>query len=380
MRMVPIKEIAPPKGAECQFNSDDVVWQLTLDQIESNSGRIVDKVMDSVASAGSSTYAFDNGNVLYSKLRPYLNKVICPNESGIATTELVPLRPIPGDLDRKYLCYYLRSPEFVHWVSHQVSGAKMPRVNMKVFWKHEIPVPHIDEQARIVAILDKAESARWKRSEAIRLADDLLKSVFLDMFGDPVVNSKEWNTDVFANVGTLDRGRSRHRPRNAPELLGGPYPLVQTGDIANAGGYIRDYAQTYSEVGLAQSKMWPVGTLCITIAANIAKTAILTIEACFPDSVVGFTPNGRVRTEYVQYWLSFLQKILEENAPESAQKNINLEILRGLEIPLPPIELQNAFVTLVQKTEATKDAMRKASSNGASLFESLLQRAFQGSL
>src|SRR6476646_2180193 len=101
-------------------------------------------------------------------------------------------------------------------------------------------------------------------------------------------------------LGALDRGRSKHRPRNARHLYGGPYPFIQTGDIANSDGYIRTHTQTYSEAGLAQSRQWPTETLCITIAANIGKTAILTYPACFPDSVVGFTPGEDVTIEYVQ--------------------------------------------------------------------------------
>ena len=127
--------------------------------------------------------------------------------------------------------------------------------------------------------------------------EDFLRSAFLEMFGDPVTNPKGWPLIKFSEIGELDRGKSQHRPRNAPELLGGPYPLIQTGDVANSGGYIRSYKSTYSEIGLKQSRMWPKGTLCITIAANIAKTGILTFDACFPDSVVGFSPNKKTNTE-----------------------------------------------------------------------------------
>ena len=119
--------------------------------------------------------------------------------------------------------------------------------------------------------------------ESLALLDSLTASIFLHIFGDPVTNSMGWDSTVLGLLGTLDRGMSRHRPRNAPELLGGPYPLVQTGDVANSGGYITRYSSTYSEIGLRQSRMWPAGTLCITIAANIAKTGLLTFEACFPE-------------------------------------------------------------------------------------------------
>jgi type I restriction enzyme, S subunit len=111
------------------------------------------------------------------------------------------------------------------------------------------------------------------------------------MFGKPEENPKGFDVFELGEIGTLDRGRSKNRPRNAPELYGDKYPFIQTGDIANAGSYIKTYQQTYSELGLKQSKMWKTGTLCITIAANIAKTAILTFDACFPNSVVGFVPD-----------------------------------------------------------------------------------------
>ena len=99
------------------------------------------------------------------------------------------------------------------------------------------------------------------------------------------MNANEFTLD---QLGTVSRGRSRHRPRDAAFLYEGPYPFVQTGDVKRAGLYLRDYDQTYSEAGLAQSKLWPAGTLCITIAANIAETSILGVEACFPDSIIGF--------------------------------------------------------------------------------------------
>ena len=104
------------------------------------------------------------------------------------------------------------------------------------------------------------------------------------MFGDPIENQMGWYCEELGTLGTLDRGRSRHRPRNAPELYGGPYPFVQTGDIANSDGMVTKYSQTYSEIGLNQSKIWLSGTLCITIAANIGMTGILAFDSCFPDS------------------------------------------------------------------------------------------------
>ena len=115
---------------------------------------------------------------------------------------------------------------------------------------------------------------------------------------------KPWPTCKLDELGFVGRGKSKHRPRNEPSLYGGPYPFFQTGDIKAADLYLRDYGQTYSEAGLAQSKLWQPGTLCITIAANIAETAILGIEGCFPDSVVGFVPDEQKSdVRFVKYFV-----------------------------------------------------------------------------
>jgi Restriction endonuclease S subunits len=244
----------------------------------------------------------------------------------------------------------------------------------------KIPVPPLETQHKIVTILEKAEETKKLRAQADELTQQLLQSVFLDIFGDPAKNTMNWEVFRFDEVGSLQRGKSKHRPRNAPELLGGKYPLIQTGDVANSNGYITKYTQTYSDLGLKQSKMWPAGTLCITIAANIAKTGILTFDACFPDSVVGLTPYEKIKTEYVQYWMSFLQKMIEDSAPESAQKNINLNILSELDIPVPPLELQERFVSIVQQVENTKKLQQKSSQELDFLFNTLMQKAFNGEL
>ena len=176
------------------------------------------------------------------------------------------------------------------------------------------------------------------------------------MFGDPVKNPCGHKIRKLADIGELNRGVSKARPRNTPDLLGGPYPLIQTGEVTAAELYINSYESTYSEKGLAQSRMWPKGTLCITIAANIAQTAILGIDACFPDSVVGFIPGNEVTQIYMHYWFGFFQKILEEQAPQVAQKNINLKILSDLDVMVPPMELQKQFISMVKQSDKSKFA------------------------
>jgi len=297
---------------------------------------------------------------------------------GYIGSTLARLRICDSEVDSFYLGWFLRNKS--ESIRKKCYGATIPHVSKSVLESIEIPLPPLPIQKQISAILEKTDTTREKRRKTNQLTEQFLQSTFLEMFGDPITNPKKWKIEKLGEVGTLQRGRSKHRPRNARFLLGGPYPLIQTGEIANSMGYITNYTQTYSELGLKQSKMWKKGTLCITIAANIGKTAILTFDACFPDSIVGFKPNGRVKTEFIQRWFTFVQKKLEDSAPMVAQKNISLEILRKLDVPVPPLDLQQNFVTLVEKVESLRAKQWESEKELENLFQSLMQRAFKGEL
>ena len=276
---------------------------------------------------------------------------------------------------------------FKYMVSHALTmatkylhGSTMKHLTKKYFDNIQIPFPSIKIQEHIGKVLDNANNLVNKRQSQIAALNELTQSVFLEMFGDPVVNNKNLSKKKLGETGELKRGMSKHRPRNAPELLGGPYPLIQTGDVSRAGLFIENFKSTYSELGLKQSKMWEAGTLCITIAANIAETSVLKFDACFPDSVVGYKPFENMNTIFVHYWFSFFQKILENSAPESAQKNINLKILNDIEIITPSIDQQNEFVSKVMGIYEQKIKLEEAKSFMEELYNSLLTKAFKGEL
>lgn len=157
-----------------------------------------------------------------------------------------------------------------------------------------------------------------------------------------------WQLLCLDELGTVERGRSRHRPRNDPALYGGPHPFVQTGDIKAAGLRLLNYTQTYSEAGLAQSRIWPAGTLCITIAANICDTAILGIAACFPDSIVGFTPKpGVADAVFVKYALDHAKQRFAGISRGATQDNLSLEKMLSQRLPVPPFALQCRIASIL---------------------------------
>lgn len=259
----------------------------------------------------------------------------------------------------------------------EAHGATMKHLTKPVFDALPFYLPPFDEQRKIAAVLDKVSNLIAKRRQQLDKLDLLVKARFVEMFGNPVSNTLHLPLLSLPELGEFGRGVSKHRPRNAPELLDGKYPLVQTGEIANADLYISSYKNTYSDLGFQQSKMWKAGTLCITIAANIAKTAILAFDACFPDSVVGFIANEKTNNIFIHYWFSFFQQILEAQAPESAQKNINLKILSELKVIVPSIEVQNQFAAFVEQTEKTKITISRSLEKLETLKKALMQEYFE---
>ena len=303
--------------------------------------------------------------------RPYILKI-----DGCIHDGWLVLRDKDGIFDKRLLYYYLSSPSTYQKFKNMAVGGVVNNLNSEMVRGVTVPVPTMEEQLDIVSTLDKVTELITLRKEQLAKLDRLVKSRFIELFGDPVYNNDGLPTKKLRELGSLDRGRSQHRPRNDPKLLNGPYPLIQTGEVASAGLYITEYKNTYSELGLQQSKMWKAGTLCITIAANIAQTAILTFDACFPDSVVGFVPNDAVSAIYMHYWFGFFQKILEEQAPQVAQKNINLKILSDLDVMVPKKEHQEQFAAFVDQTDKSKLAIQKSLDKLELLKKSLMQQYF----
>ena len=173
----------------------------------------------------------------------------------------------------------------------------------------------------------------------------------IDQERGPFKLPQGWAWARFPELGIFERGKSKYRPRNDPSLFdGGTHLFVQTGDVARSNGIIKTYTGKYNDRGLAQSAKWPRGTLCITIAANIADSGLLDFDACFPDSVVGFVPVPIFHSaKYFEYFVRTAKADLLQFAPATAQKNINLSILGTILIPLPPLAELNRIVARVDE-------------------------------
>ena len=254
--------------------------------------------------------------------------------------------PLKSILNR-FLYYFLKNKQnYLYEISNRT--AVPYSISKEKILRIKIPILPLEIQEKIVQILDKMTeyvteltSELTSRKKQYSFYRDKLLS-----FEDEVYQV-EWKTlsEIAKDFG---RGKSKHRPRNDVRLYGGDIPFIQTGDIREAGKWIENYSQTYSEFGLQQSKQWEKGTLCITIAANIAETGLLGFDACFPDSIIGFVANPEFAiTEYVYYYLNSIKDYLENKSYGSAQDNLNLSTFSSLKIPVPSLEIQSRIVQVL---------------------------------
>ena len=293
------------------------------------------------------------------------------------------LRPNRKIVIDEWLVHYLNFCD----LSDYVKGVTVPKLNQANLRKIIIPLPNIEEQKRIVSILDNAftEVGRVKEIAEVNCknSQDLFESTLSYYLTD---QGTDWEYRTLKDISLVfGRGRSRHRPRNDKNLYGGKYPFIQTGDIRNSKQLITKHTQTYNECGLAQSKLWPKGTICITIAANIAETGILGFDACFPDSIIGLIIDPKKAIpEYIEYTLQSYKKRLQAKGKGSAQDNLNMEKFENEFFPIPPLKTQQQILSelnaIASETQRLTALYVKKVAHAMDFRKSVLNKAFRGEL
>ena len=350
-------------------------WLLNLDMVESNTGKILDYLYVSPEEIGSSTVTFDTNNVLYSKLRPYLNKVVLPDRFGYSTSEMLPLRPNTSVITREYLTYFLRSPHFVSYINEKTSGAKMPRANSSDFKAVEIECPAIEEQKKITAIFDRLVSIIDFRKRQLKFLNDLIKARFVEMFGDNKANPMNWKLSTIGECCTLKSGTTLSTD---VENEGGPIPYIKVGDMNYPGNerYITTSSRFVSEA-TAGKGLFNIGSIVFpkrggAIGTNKKRMTKKTI--CADLNIMGVSSNGSLLPEYLLTYFDFID--LGSLSDGSSVPQINNKNIAPLIVCIPPIELQNQFASFVQQVDKSKAVVQKALDKTQLLFDSLMQQYF----
>ena len=362
----------------------DQIWLLNLDMVEQQTGNIISYNYVGNDDLNGSIIQFNTDNVLYSKLRPNLNKVVIPDRGGFSTSEMLPLKPNASVLCREYLAAYLRSDLFVSWAVSKTAGAKMPRLGTKVLLDKEIPLPSLEEQRRIAVTLNKVSDLIAKRRAQLDKLELLVKARFVEMFGDPVLNMMKWPEQPLENMADIVSGITKGRKTKETELIEVPYMAVS--NVKD--GYIdwttvKTILATKAEI--EQYRLLPDDVL-MTEGGDpdkLGRGAIIQqpLENCIHQNHI-----FRVRLDenilLPSYFAEFLQHqkakqyFLKCAKQTTGIASINMRQLKGLPTLVPPIEIQVIFNDFVAKTGQSKLTIQQSLDKLEILKKALMQQYF----
>ncbi|EKF9628272.1 restriction endonuclease subunit S [Vibrio cholerae] len=389
-RVIPLKHLAtlnPKKSGINKQKMSDHCSFVPMDKLKLNSLKLDETKLISDVYDGY-TY-FENEDVLMAKVTPcFENKNMAVaknllNGIGFGSSEIYVLRT-NSKLNNQFLFYRLQEDGFMEIATAAMSGAGgLKRVPAEIINTFLAAFPLYEEQQKIANFLDhetaKIDTLIAKQEMLIELLKEKRQAVISHAVTKglnsdaPMKNSgvewlgevpEHWVIKSYRYACKIYRGKFGHRPRNDPAFYDGEYPFIQTGDVARAGKYIKDYKQTLNEKGIGVSQKFPVGTLMMAIAANIGDTAILGFEAYAPDSVVGFKPKSDIDLEFLRYSFMAAFPALEQTSTQSTQANLNVDRIGAVQASFPSISEQREIVayldTLLEQYDDIESKSQKS--------------------
>ena len=337
-----IKDVAPEMPSKEQLSGK--IWLLNLDMIESNTGRIIEKVYEDVENA-LSVQSFDEGNVLFSKLRPYLNKVVIPDEPGMATTELVPLRPEPSKLHKVFLSHMLRGNQFVNYANDIAGGTKMPRMPLTELRNFDCILPPMDKQLEFVFIAEQADKSKFGD----------FKSQFIEMFGDPMTNTKAWvEFGYIGNYTQIVLGTTPNSKNSS--YWNGEIKWITPAEMTEESYYIYDTERHLTEEGLkaANLTLLPCRSVLFSTRAPIGKVGLVGSPMYCNQGFKNFVCGDQLNPVYLYYSLIFKREYLVSLGTGTTFKELSKKAVENLKIAVPPLILQNKFEEIYQQADKSK--------------------------
>lgn len=322
-------------------------------------------------------------DVLVSTVRPNLNAVainrIKSTNVVVGSTGICVLR-CNKDIDVNYLFNFCKSKSFVSSLAKIAKGASYPAVGNSDVRNSVIPLPPLETQHKIAAVLDEAQALIDKRKEQITALDEFVKSVFLDMFGDPVTNPKGWQTTSLASLGVWASGGTPNRAEK--EHFRGDVDWFSAGELNSR--YLKESKEKITSDALKSStaKLFMRQSLLVGMYDTAAfKLGILTRNSSCNQACANINPNLRVcNIEWLYSCFELMRPHYLSQRRGIRQKNLNLGMIKGFTIILPSLPLQNQFATIVEETERQKELMQASLNEMELLFNSLMQKAFRGEL
>ncbi|HAU1304101.1 TPA: restriction endonuclease subunit S [Legionella pneumophila] len=367
-----------PKRNNPEYWGDDIPW-VTPKDISSLESPFLDDTPEYISEKGyksCSTYLLPKNAILLTSRAPIGNVAIAGKEmcTNQGFKSLIPHKSV--DFLYLYYCIKYLSPK----IQALGNGATFKEVSKKVVEDFKIPLPSLQEQKRIAAILDKADAVRRKRQQSIELSEQLLRSVFLDMFGDPISNPKNWKKIKLGVLCNIYRGGS---PRPIQQYLGGTIPWIKIGDATKSDDiYLTSTKEKIIESGLSKTRLLQPGSLIFAnCGVSLGFARILKIEGCIHDGWLAFDiKDSQLNQLFLLKALNQITKYFQGIAPDGTQPNLNTEIMKNFELIIPPIELQNKFEDIVSRVSGIKQSLVNAFDLANNSFNSLMDKAFKGEL
>ena len=360
-------------------------WLLNLDMVEQQTGRVVEYNFVGEDGLNGSITQFDTENVLYSKLRPNLNKVVLPERNGFCTSELLPLRPDARKLDRSYLAVFLRSDGFVNWAVSKTAGAKMPRLGTKDLLNANIPLPEIKEQKAIAEKFEKLEELIFLRKQQIAKLDELVKARFVEMFGDPADNVNNLPASPMTAIcQIIDGDRGKNYPKQE-EFSDSGFCLFLNAKNVTAQGFSFEnctYITEEKDALLRNGKLCR-GDVVLTTRGTIGNLAFYDTSVPYENirinsGMVILRMNKQVVSEifFIEQFKMQLDSIKSRIASGSAQPQLPISTMNKIEMILPPIELQNQFAAFVERVDKQKQTVQQSFEKLELMKKALMQEYF----
>ncbi|UUA73409.1 restriction endonuclease subunit S [Cellvibrio sp. QJXJ] len=332
---------------------------------------------------------FDAGDVLLAKITPCFENGKClrpnqiTNKIGFGSTEFHVLRAIPDKIDCTYLFYLLWNDKFRSLGEASMSGAAgQKRVSADFLRDFEIPLPPLEEQKRIAAILDKADAIRRKRQQAIKLADDFLRSVFLEMFGDPVTNPKGWDVKRLSDFTCITTGNTPSRAE--PKYYGDYIEWIKSDNINTPSHFLTKATEYLSLDGYNVSRTVPAGSTLVTCIAGsfdcIGNAAYTDREVAFNQQINALTPKDGINSWFLYALILLSKKAIQAASTNSMKGMLSKGRMEEIELIVPDCIYQEKFGQIFSRYLALTKSLETTLDFCGDLFNSSSKRAFQGNL
>lgn len=318
----------------------------------------------------------ESDDILIGRYGASIGKILTGLE-GAYNVAIVKTEPDLEKLDKKFLYYILKSDLFQNFVQNVGSRAAQAGFNMGDLEDFKIPLPSLSEQKAIVAKLDRAQRLIDIDKAMLAKYDQLIQSVFLDMFGDPVTNEKGWEKIAMGDLMKIVRGGS---PRPIKEFLGGSYPWIKIGDATKGDDiYLHSTKEKIIEAGLGKTRLLPKGSLIFAnCGVSLGFARIIKFQGCIHDGWLAFSEFDEEKIDkiFLLKALNSVTQYFRETAPDGTQPNLNTTIMKKYEIILPPITLQRKYVKTLESMHNEKAILLSTFKKSEELFSSLVQEVF----